>query len=70
MRFVKPFDDGDWCFFDGVEQPSTDNIVLVHLEHVLKRDPNLVELMELPSGHEASRDQIDEDWLIEETARR
>ena len=42
-------------------------MVLVHLEHVLERDPNVVDLMDLPRGFEAYRETIDQRWERSET---
>ena len=67
IRVVMHFQDGDWSFLDGEGPYDSDSMVLVHLEHVLERDPNVVDLMDLPRGFEAYRETIDQRWERSET---
>jgi hypothetical protein len=57
-------DEGDWqlsCLtIDDSE--NADNWATVHVQHILDRDPSLAELMDLPPGWAAHRDNTDEAW--------
>jgi hypothetical protein len=55
---VRHHDDGDWTFW-GSTEPTDENalalLVLVHLEHVVDRFPEVLELAELPLDRSAVR---------------
>ena len=46
MLCVKVFADGDWAFLDGGPAEPED-IAMVHLHHVLERDPTLESAREM-----------------------
>jgi hypothetical protein len=55
---VRHHDDGDWTLW-GCTEPSDENaddiLILVHLQHVLERFPEVGELAELSRGRAAVR---------------
>jgi Domain of unknown function (DUF4262) len=67
IRLVMHFEDGDWSFLDGIGPYDSDSMVLLHLEHVLERDPIVVDLIDLPVGFEAYREAVDQRWERQQT---
>jgi hypothetical protein len=55
---IRHHDDGDWTFW-GLTEPSDENadeiLVLVHLEHVVDRFPDVQEIARLPRDRSAVR---------------
>ena len=54
-------DDGMWQFLPGFEVDEDDSKV-VSLASVIKIDPSLHELHDLPLGWTAERDSLDDPW--------
>jgi hypothetical protein len=54
-------DDGGWQFI-GPEGPLEEQVMVVGLGSILKRDPSIAELAELPLGWQAWRDGPDAPW--------
>jgi len=55
-----------WQFLNG--HGDTDDHksgIPVHVEHVIERDPSVVELADLPEGWQARRTTADEPWTRE-----
>ncbi|MCC3160272.1 DUF4262 domain-containing protein [Hymenobacter sp. 15J16-1T3B] len=61
---VEHDDEGDWLFW-GEDRPTADNMKLVCLEELVKRDPTLNDLHQLRPGWWAWRDQPEETWHTE-----
>jgi hypothetical protein len=55
--------DGDWQFLCGGDH-SEQGPILLHLEHLLERDPSLNELADLMCGHRAERSEPGQPWTI------
>jgi hypothetical protein len=55
-------EEGDWQFLTG-DTVMTDDIMIVSLEEVVKHDPTINELFNLPRGHSATRDIPGGKWL-------
>ncbi|MDR6805400.1 hypothetical protein J2Y45_002291 [Dyadobacter sp. BE34] len=56
-------DDGDWQFLTGDQDPE--DIRLVALSEIIKRDPSLNELFNLGYGEAAERESIEKRWVRE-----
>lgn len=54
ILYVSHDDDGAWQFLDG-EDVSTEDATVLSLSSIVKLDPTLVELADLPSGQKAWR---------------
>jgi hypothetical protein len=59
-------ENGDWSFLSSYEERE-EEIVLVHLSHVLDWDPTVRTLEELPGGWKAWRESVDDEWTREPT---
>ena len=57
--------DGDWTVADGVHQPTVEDSVVVHLRHLVGRDPSLTELADLPPACQAWRNAPGDPWTLE-----
>jgi hypothetical protein len=57
---------GDWQFLSSYEE-NEEQIVLVHLSHVLVWDPTIRSLKDLPEGWKAWRDSPEDAWTCEPT---
>lgn len=56
--------NGDWQFLS--DEPCTnENIMIVCLEEVVKKDPTINSLFYLPYGKQATRKSVGDDWTIE-----
>ena len=60
-------EDGAWQFHDGGPAASAD-AMLVSLAYMLKRDPSLAQLADLPLGWQAPRDSATGPWKREKVA--
>jgi hypothetical protein len=56
-------EDGDWQFLCGQEHAPGDGPRVVGLNHLLKRDPSLGEILELHQGWEAERQEVGGPWV-------
>jgi len=54
-------DDGGWQFLTGRNVHTTDAIV-VALREIVKSDPSIAELADLPEGWQASREFVGDPW--------
>ncbi|HRX85275.1 MAG TPA: hypothetical protein P5572_09685 [Phycisphaerae bacterium] len=61
VRVTRDPDDGSWQFWDGGITPDRDNRVL-SLEDVVRLDPTVAALADLPLGWTARRDAIGDAW--------
>jgi hypothetical protein len=59
-------EDGDWEFLSSYEEHA-DEVVLVHLGHVLEWDPTVSVLEDLPKGWKAWRWSVEDEWVREPT---
>jgi hypothetical protein len=55
-------EDGDWQFLSSYEEHE-DEIVLLHLGHVLDWDSTLRALEDLPGGWKAWRESVADEWV-------
>jgi hypothetical protein len=58
------YDDGSWQFLTGGEFEIADGLV-VSRDCILKRDPSVAELADLPLGWRAWREQVGTPWQRE-----
>ncbi len=57
--------DNDWLVGDGMTDPNApDACVVARLRHIADRDPTVADLVSLPAGHIAERDDEDASWRI------
>jgi hypothetical protein len=56
-------EDGSWQFLTG-EAVTENDVMIVSLEEVVKKDPSVNELFNLPGGHYATRRSVGDEWLI------
>jgi hypothetical protein len=56
-------EDGSWQFLTG-EAVTADDIMIVALEEVVKKDPTINELFQLAKGQYATRRSVGDEWLI------
>jgi hypothetical protein len=61
ILLVSHDDDGDWQFLDG-EAVLTSDAARVSLANVVRMDPGVVELADLPPGWYARRDAPGSPW--------
>ena len=54
-----------WQFINGQDTNDRANGIPVHVEHVIERDPSVMELADLPEGWQARRDSEDSPWIRE-----
>ncbi|WP_346129335.1 hypothetical protein [Lentzea roselyniae] len=58
-------DEGDWLIGDGVNDPNVDDACgLFHLGHVIEMDPSLMQVLDLPAAHIATRESAASAWEI------
>jgi len=62
--------DGDWQFLDGISTNANRNAMIVALSEVVKRDPSVLELADLPRGWSATRKELGSPWQRVAPARR
>ncbi|OLR92004.1 hypothetical protein [Actinokineospora bangkokensis] len=58
--------DGDWQVLGETPLETDDDAVLTHLEDLLALDPSVEQLLEIPQGHSAERDDKDSPWQVYE----
>jgi len=56
-------DDHSWAFVCGTTEQYKEDGRLVCMADVLKRDPSLREIADLPPGWSAERDNVGSEWL-------
>jgi hypothetical protein len=54
-------DDGSWQFLTG-NASSTEDVMIVSLDEIVKHDPSVSDLADLPLGWVAKRDAIGSPW--------
>jgi len=57
-------DDGAWQFL-GWETPKVEDGIIVCFEHIVEKDPSVVELADLRLGWHAWRESLNDAWVIE-----
>ena len=70
LRVSHDADDGAWQFFDAVSTNSSANAMLVALEEVVKLDPTVAELSDLPLGCSAHRSSPQAPWVRQPRCER
>ena len=59
-------EDGAWQFINGRgDTETTDDAVLIHVEHVVELDPSVATLVDLPRGWHAWRESPEREWTRE-----
>lgn len=56
-------EEGDWQFLCGEEHEAGEGPRVVGLNHLVERDPSLVEILELHQGWEAERHDVGTPWV-------
>lgn len=65
LRVCHDEEDGGWQFLTGGPLPPQKEWMLVALEGIVKVDPTVLELTELPYGWQATRAAHDMRWIAE-----
>ena len=60
-------DDHGWQFLNGTIETSMANVSVVSLEQIVKSDPSVLEIADLPVGWRASRKAVGTKWIREKT---
>ncbi|WP_204075855.1 hypothetical protein [Planotetraspora phitsanulokensis] len=58
-------DEDDWLVGDGETDGEDDNLVVLHISHLVARDPSLSETATLPAGYAAWRSSVSAPWTVE-----
>jgi hypothetical protein len=59
-------DEDDWVITDGMNDPNDpDACDVCHLGHVIALDPSVAEVMSIPVGYVAYRQDVSSPWVIE-----
>ena len=61
-------DDDGWQFLDGLSRADPADARLIGMREVLRRDPTLRDIADLPPGWVAHRDGVGEPWARERHA--
>jgi len=57
-------EDGAWQFHSG-QTVTTKDLMIVGLDEIVRLDPSIAELADLPLGWQAQRQSINEPWVRE-----
>jgi hypothetical protein len=58
-------EDDVWQFLgDGREELNEDDAQVVDLDEIMRFDPTLLELIDLPKGSKAFRNNVGSQWII------
>jgi hypothetical protein len=65
LRVGRDDDDSEveWQFTDGRDAPRVEDAVILCLESVLRIDPSIAEVADLPVGWRAVRDAVGSPWV-------
>ena len=66
LRVLRETDDErgeDWCILCGADEHATDDLRVVHISHLVRSAPSLVDVSGLALDHGASRQDVDSPWL-------
>lgn len=64
ILFVFHFSDGFWQFSGSEKNLSDEDYKLISLEEIIKIDPTILEIADLPYEKEAYRKDVFADWVI------
>lgn len=64
ITYVVHDSDGDWQFFGPEENIIDTDIRVIAFEEILAMDPSIEELLDIPAGTEAWREDKDTEWTI------
>jgi hypothetical protein len=63
ILFVYHFEDGYWQFSGPEDEVKNEDIKLVALSEIIKIDPTILEISDLPYSWEATRSHIGSSWI-------
>ena len=64
-REVIHAEDGSWLVGDGVNDPNEPGACIAsHIWHAIERNTSMVELVEMPPGHMATRSGPGAAWIV------
>lgn len=64
VLYIVHGEDGDWQLLcGGNEHDDANEIVVLHVAHLIERDPSLAEILDLDLGHEAERLSRAAEWV-------
>ncbi|MCO5242022.1 MAG: hypothetical protein M9904_18435 [Chitinophagaceae bacterium] len=67
ILFVFHFEDGFWQFSGCEKELSDEDYKLVSLDEIIKLDPTILEVSDIPYNKEAYRNNISSDWVIRDS---
>lgn len=60
LNVIHYSEDDSWAFLCG----TSDDFILVTMEQVVKTDPSLTTIADLPPGWSAHRDSVNHEWVL------
>lgn len=60
--YVVHDEDGDWQFFGPEENIQDGDVMIISLQQVVRHDPTMLELADLPKGMAATKADGDATW--------
>lgn len=60
-------EDGTWEFFDDISTNSNENMMIVSLGQILKRDSTITEILNMPAGYHSTRKSITDNWTVKKS---
>ena len=68
VLFVSHDEKGDWQFHDGT-LPQVEDAMVVSLYSIVRQDPSIAALADLPQSWQAERDAASSTWRLARTMR-
>lgn len=62
--YVMHESDGDWQFLGKEDGLKEEDAMIISLAEMLKHDPTLITILDLPKGKEATRHDLGKEWII------
>ena len=63
LTYVSHDNEGDWQFFSQ-EDANESDARIVSLEEMIDRDPTINQILNIPTGKAAYRNNISDEWII------
>ncbi len=64
ILYVFHFEDGSWQFTSAENDISNKVLMLVSLGEILDKDKSISDVLEIPIGYEATRENKNSPWII------
>jgi hypothetical protein len=63
--YVSHDDDGDWQFLGKADNLKEEDAMVISLGEMIEYDSTILEIADLPKGHEATRKDRSSQWRIQ-----